>query len=194
MLQGIPGRVYRAACGGDRVALEQLTDLVVAGAPRLLAALLAAGEPREIALDRIASAVRQTVRLPQFAWTAHGDVVDGLLLARFLIEVGRIALPAAHDDAGDREEGAQGRARDVPDEIAGAVAARPARDAVLGTGTAADALAPPLSVLIDLQWMSDDQAVAFLVGLSDLYRVAGGDGLVVRAIGALEPALLPAAV
>lgn len=65
-------------------------------------------------------------------------------------------------------------------------------DSVLGGGGSEAPASTPLSVYVDLATMAPDDVVELLVGLSDLYRSIGGDGLVVRTVGTMEPALLPA--
>lgn len=178
MLSKIPMELIRRA-RLDLDGLRELCELLRPHVGPLLGLLSqhSSGSGQTEAL--FVSLVITTLQAHDFAGVKEENLT-GLPLASFMLDLKDAAVRMEQRLAGSKSK------------------ARPARliradrrDAVLGGG-GDDPSALPLSVYFDLSTTPPDQIVDLLVALSDLYRSVGGDGLAIRTVGTMQPALLPA--
>lgn len=176
MLDRIPMELVRRA-REDWGALSELCALLKPSVAPLLRKL------GEIAPDKYVGfwfilSVRELIRSPEVSAVQSADL-SGMAFARMMLEL---------REAMERRAKADWKQWDPS---RGFEKAPSSRDAILGGGESELPASSPLSVYVDLSKISRDEVVELLVGLSDLYRSIGGDGLVIRTVGTMEPALLP---
>ena len=181
MLSKIPMELIRRA-QADLDRLRELCELLRPHVGPLLGLLSqhSSGSGQTEAL--FVSLVITTVQAHEFGAVDKEGNLTGLPLASFMLDLKDAAVRMER-----RLADSKSRARPASSTRAGSP------QAVLGGG-GDDPSALPLSVYFDLSTTPPDQIVDLLVALSDLYRSVGGDGLAIRTVGTMQPALIPAGV
>jgi hypothetical protein len=199
MLDKIPLALIRGAAA-DEAALRELATLLRPASRSVLSPMSkTTRDPEQLQrrFERIVLAALRSHYLEPHLQDEKREFLTGFALTSLLMDVRNLAieselsLRAKETDAGGTagEKAGKSVARSDDDAVNDSV-----DDPVLGgdepdEGDAGDA--SPLSVYVDLATTSPDEVLDLLLALSDLYRSVGGDGLVVRSVGTMQPALIP---
>jgi hypothetical protein len=162
----------------DEKALRELCELLRPEVEPWRPLMMEAARDAEAVERWIVEGVRHAIRSQDFA-SVGGESLSGIPFVHFMMNLRDATLrPAAKINHALKMSKLRGH--------------RATGDAVLGGGGADAPSSSPLSVYVDLAKMTPEEILELLAGLSDLYRSVGGDGLAIRTVGTMEPALIPA--